>query len=114
VIDSERKRAGQSSDRAAEVQATPSPPNPPLEGEGLSRTAVSSKRKLSFKDARELEQLPARIEKLEADVAARTQAMHDPAFYKQDAAAIAAAGAAMTALQAELDAAYARWQALDG
>jgi ATP-binding cassette subfamily F protein uup len=71
------------------------------------------KRKLSFKDARELEQLPARIEKLETEIAARTQAMHDPAFYKQDAAAIAAAGSAMTVLQAELDAAYARWQALD-
>ncbi|HET7063444.1 MAG TPA: ATP-binding cassette domain-containing protein [Rudaea sp.] len=113
VIDSEQKRAGQPSDRAADAQATPSPPNPPLEGQGLSRTAVSSKRKLSFKDARELERLPARIEALEADIAARTQAMHDPAFYRQDAAAIAAAGAAMTALQAELDAAYARWQALD-
>jgi ATP-binding cassette subfamily F protein uup len=111
--DGERKRVGQSNDRATDAQATPSPPSPPLEGEGLSRPAVSSKRKLSFKDARELEQLPARIEKLEADVAARAQAMHDPAFYKQDAAAIAAAGAAMTALQAELDAAYARWQALD-
>ena len=93
--------------------ATPSPPNPPLEGEGLSRAAVSPKRKLSFKDARELELLPARIEALEAEIAARTQAMHDPAFYKQDAAAIAAAGAAMTALQAQLDTAYARWQALD-
>jgi ATP-binding cassette subfamily F protein uup len=121
VIDSERKHAGQSGDRAADAQTTPSPPNPPpfdgaqdrLEGEGLSRTAVSSKRKLGFKETRELEQLPARIEALEADIAARTQAMHDPAFYKQDAAAIAAAGAAMTLLQAELDAAYARWQALD-
>jgi ATP-binding cassette subfamily F protein uup len=39
--------------------------------------------------------------------------MNEPAFYKQDAVAIAAAGAAMTSLQAELDAAYARWQALD-
>ena len=71
------------------------------------------RRKLNFKDARELELLPARIEKLEAEIAVRTQAMHDPAFYKQDAAGIAAAGAAMNALQAELDAAYARWQALD-
>jgi len=113
VIDSARKGPGQSNDRAGDVQEISSRSNLPLEGEGLSRTAGSSKRKLSFKDARELEQLPARIEKLEADVAARTQAMHDPAFYKQDAAAIAAAGAAMTALQAELDAAYARWQALD-
>ncbi len=71
------------------------------------------KRKPSFKEARELQQLPARIEALEAEIAARTQAMHDPAFYKQDAATIASAGAAMTSLQAELDAAYARWQALD-
>jgi len=77
------------------------------------RTQGSVKRKLGFKETRELEQLPARIEALEADVAARAQAMHDPSFYKQDAAAIAAASAAMTALQAELDAAYARWQALD-
>ena len=61
----------------------------------------------------ELEAAHSRIEKLEADIAARTQAMHDPAFYKQDAAAIAAAGAAMALLQAELDAAYVRWQALD-
>ena len=74
---------------------------------------ISPKRKLSFKDARELEQLPARIEALEADIAARTQAMHEPAFYKQDATAIAAAGAAMAKLQSELDAAYSRWQALD-
>jgi len=97
----------------ANTSATPSPPNPPLEGEGLMRTQGSVKRKLGFKETRELEQLPARIEALEADVAARAQAMHDPSFYKQDAAAIAAASAAMTALQAELDAAYARWQALD-
>ena len=79
----------------------------------MSRAAVSSKRKLSFKDARELEQLPARIEALETEIAARTQAMHDPVFYKQDAATIAAAGAAMAKLQVELDAAYARWQILD-
>jgi ATP-binding cassette subfamily F protein uup len=93
--------------------ATPSPPNPPLEGEGLVRTAGSPKRKLSFKEARELELLPARIETLETQIAARTREMHDPAFYKQDAAAITAASAAIAALQAELETAYARWQALE-
>jgi len=74
---------------------------------------TSARRKLKFKDARELEQLPARIEALETQIAARTLAMNDPAFYKQDAAAIAAAGAALTSLQADLDSAYARWQELD-
>ena len=72
------------------------------------------KRKLSYKDARELEQLPARIETLETAIAQRTQAMQSPQFFKQDAAAISAANQALAALQLELDAAYARWQNLEG
>jgi ATP-binding cassette subfamily F protein uup len=77
------------------------------------RSVAAPKRKLSFKDARELELLPARIESLETQIAARTREMHDPAFYKQDAAAITAASAAIATLQAELETAYARWQALE-
>src|SRR6185312_15149008 len=46
--------------------------------------AAAPRRKLSFKDQRELEQLPARIEQLEADIAARGKAMNDPAFFQQD------------------------------
>jgi ATP-binding cassette subfamily F protein uup len=71
------------------------------------------RQKLSYKDARELELLPARIEALESEIATRTQAMHDPAFFKQDSTAITAANQSLAALQAELDAAYARWQALE-
>ena len=71
------------------------------------------KRKLGYKDARELELLPARIETLENDIAARTQAMLDPGFFKQEAAAITAANQALATLQSELDAAYARWQELE-
>jgi len=76
-------------------------------------TATPTKRKLSYKDTRELEQLPARIETLENDIAARTAAMNDPAFFKQDSAAILAANTELATLQAELDHAYARWQALE-
>ena len=71
------------------------------------------KRKLSYKDARELEQLPARIETLETEIAARTAAMNDPAFFKQDSAALLAANDQLAERQAELDHAYARWQALE-
>ena len=45
--------------------------------------------RLSYKDARELEQLPARIEMLETELARMAAAMHEPAFYQRDAAAIA-------------------------
>ncbi len=74
----------------------------------------AAKRKLSYKDARELEGLPARIEALETEIAARTQAMQDPEFFRQDNAAIVVANAALANLQAQIDAAYLRWQALDG
>ena len=74
---------------------------------------AKAKRKLSYKDARELEQLPLRIEQLETDIAAKTAAMNDPGFYQQDNAAIVRANDALSAVQAELDAAYARWSELD-
>ena len=72
------------------------------------------KRKLSYKDARELEQLPVRIEQLETDIAARAAAMNEPAFYQQDNAAIQQANDALAKAQAELDQAYARWTELEG
>ena len=72
-----------------------------------------AKRKLSYKDARDLEQLPLRIEALEARIGALTERMHDPAFYQRDSAEIAAHGAELASTQAELDVAYARWMKLE-
>jgi ABC transport system ATP-binding/permease protein len=72
-----------------------------------------AKRKLSYKDARELEQMPARIEALENRVAAMAAEINDPAFYQRDSAAITTHNLALAAAQAELDAAYARWAELD-
>jgi len=71
------------------------------------------KRKLAYKDARELETLPQKIEALEARIAERGAAMQEPAFYQRDARAIVAANDELAKLQHELDAAYARWQELD-
>ena len=80
----------------------PAPPPPP------------AKRKLAFKEARELEQLPGVIEALESKLAAMTAEMNDPAFYQRDASAITAHATEVARVQAELDAAYARWAELDG
>ncbi|WNL46967.1 ATP-binding cassette domain-containing protein [Dyella sp. BiH032] len=73
-----------------------------------------AKRKLSYKDQRELEQLPARIEQLETEIAERSAAMNDPAFFQQDNAAIQRHNEALAKAQAELDGAYARWAELEG
>jgi ATP-binding cassette subfamily F protein uup len=75
---------------------------------------VAAKRKRSFKEQHELDQLPRRIEQLENDIATRSAAMNEPAFFQQDSAAIVKANEALVAVQAELDAAYARWTELDG
>jgi ATP-binding cassette subfamily F protein uup len=86
----------------------------PAPASSASVAAVSApKRKLSYKDARELEQLPARIEMLETKLAEMTAQMNEPAFYQREIAAINAHNAAMAATQVELDAAYARWSELD-
>jgi ATP-binding cassette subfamily F protein uup len=75
--------------------------------------ATAAKRKLSFKEQRELELLPAKLEQLEADIAARTEAMNAPGFFQQDSAAIVKANEAIATLQAELDKTFARWEALE-
>jgi len=82
--------------------------------QAVATAAPARPRKLSYKDQRELEQLPARIEALEGKLAALGAAMADPAFYQRPAAQIGADQAALAATQLELDAAYARWAELDG
>lgn len=76
--------------------------------------APAGKRKLSYKEGRELEQLPARIDALEGELAQLAEAMSSAGFYQQDAGAVTAHTARMAQAQAELDAAYARWAELDG
>ena len=76
-------------------------------------TAAPPKRKLSFKEQRELEALPARIEALETELAALSGRLQDPALYAEGAAAVATVNQRLAAAQAELDAAYARWSELD-
>jgi ABC transport system ATP-binding/permease protein len=69
--------------------------------------------KLSYKDERELEQLPERIESLEAEQAELSRRVSDPAFYKTDPAEQSRVLARLAALAPELEAAYARWDELE-
>ncbi len=71
------------------------------------------KRKLSYKETRELEELPQRIEHLETRIAEIGATMAEPSFYARDSAVIVAANDELAALQAELNQAYERWQALE-
>jgi ABC transport system ATP-binding/permease protein len=71
-------------------------------------------KKLGYKEQRELEMLPALIEKLEKEQEALVAKIGDPNFYQQEASTVSAAQARMVELENELLAAYARWEELDG
>jgi ATP-binding cassette subfamily F protein uup len=94
----------------ARPEAKPAPVSRPEPTERPKHPAA----KRSYKDARELESLPARIEALEAEQAALHERMAASDFYQQPGEAIAAARARLEALEAELAVAYERWEALEG
>jgi ATP-binding cassette subfamily F protein uup len=71
------------------------------------------RRKLSFKEQRELESLPGRIEALEAEHVALSAEVAGPDFYRTPAADIHAAMARLEALPGEIEAALRRWDELD-
>lgn len=70
-------------------------------------------KRLSYKEQRELETLPARIEALESEQAELHRTMADPAFYKQDPASISQIANRLKRLEEELSRSYARWQQLE-
>jgi ATP-binding cassette subfamily F protein uup len=70
--------------------------------------------KRSFKEIKELEQLPLRIEALETQLAGMASRMTQPDYYQRDAALVTVDNIAMASAQAELDAAYLRWEQLEG
>jgi len=100
--------------QVAKASATAAATTPVAAAAPAPAVEAAPKRKLSYKDARELEQLPGRIEALEAELAALAAAMTDAGFYQQDPGQVTAHTQRMSAAQAELDAAYARWSELDG
>jgi ATP-binding cassette subfamily F protein uup len=82
--------------------------------DGTAATIESApRRKLSYKEQRELEALPTRIEALESEHAALDAAVAGPAFYKAGADEIARTLARREAVEQELLTAYARWDKLD-
>ncbi len=73
----------------------------------------SSGKKLSFKEQRELQQLPELIETTEQEIAAMHEAMARPDFYQRDGASIAKEQARLQELEKKLEVAYARWEELE-
>jgi ATP-binding cassette subfamily F protein uup len=80
-----------------------------------SATQATTKpaKKLSGKEQKELETLPAKIEVLEKEQAELTAKLSDPAFYKNEAARFASVKSRLDALEKEHAKAFARWEELE-
>ena len=103
-----RQRRPPTSARAAPPNATPA--TTPAAAVAPMAPARS---KLNNKEQRELDQLPAQIEALEAKLAALQTQLADPALYRQANDLITARKDELAKLEAELSRTYARWDALE-
>ena len=70
-------------------------------------------KKLSYKEKRELEHLPAQIEKMEAEIAELHEMMLDTSFYRRPAEEIASTQKRLQELESRVASAYTRWQQLE-
>ncbi|WP_282283061.1 ATP-binding cassette domain-containing protein [Pseudomonas sp. PS02302] len=79
----------------------------------VAAAAAPAKRKLSYKEQRELDALPGTIETAEIELEALQTAIADPGFYQLPGEVTQAKLARMDALQAELDRLIERWAELE-
>ena len=97
---------------AAPAVAAPAGATPGAPGAAGSARAAEAPRKLSYKEARELEQWPARLEALEAEQRGIDAQLADPAFYAREPQRAAALHARHAQIEEELMAGLERWEAL--
>jgi ATP-binding cassette subfamily F protein uup len=95
---------------ASQAVASASPASAPSSAPAPS---ASARKRLGFKETRELHELPQRIESLEREIEALHVRAADPAFYRAAPAEIAAHHARLAQAQKDLEQAFERWSALE-
>ncbi len=98
-------------------QAQQNKPKPETEKAASKPAAAAEaqpRKKLSYKDQRELEALPEKIEQLETLQQQLNEEMSDPAFFKQNKEMIVQKQQQLQQTSEELEACYQRWEELEG
>jgi ABC transport system ATP-binding/permease protein len=108
-------RAGQAAKAAVAARINPKSPTPAasMTPAPAAPAAPAARKRLSFKDQKELAELPARLEALEANQAALTAQIADPTFYSRDKTEITAALGRLKKIEVEMEAAFRRWTELE-
>jgi ABC transport system ATP-binding/permease protein len=119
-LGSQTAASGASGGGAANASRSTSSPAAPAAGAGTPATAgrasptpsTAAPRKLSYKEQRELEALPARIESLETEQAAIAERLASPELYAAEPQRVPELQARHAAIEDELMHALERWEAL--
>ena len=77
------------------------------------KTTETQKKKLNYKEQRELDSLPEKIEILEQQINARSNEMNSSDYFKKPASDLVKLGDELNLWQQELDHCYQRWEELD-
>lgn len=110
IIQRNRARALYDQETARSTGGT-APPTPAPRAEA-DTPAVGSKRKLSYKEQRELDSLPERIERLESEQRSISDALADGSLFVSDRPRATALSQRSAAIEEELMAALERWELL--
>ena len=95
-------------------QRPPEPPPPPARrARPLAEPPAARPRRAGFKEKRELSELPARIERLEAERQRLFEELASPGLYAERGDQVSAVRTALATTERELEAAYARWLELE-
>jgi ATP-binding cassette subfamily F protein uup len=100
AVDAVPQLSGTPAPRPSGPSAPPAPP-------------ATEKKKLSYKEQREFQALPAKIAALEGEETALAEKIADPEFYKSGSVRIAESLERVETIKTELLALYARWTELD-
>jgi ATP-binding cassette subfamily F protein uup len=112
----QRKAAGAVSSRAPPADAalgTVRKGGAQKDAPSVVADAPPKPRRLSYKEQRELDTMPGRIQQLEAEQLELQSAIADPAIFRGSDARGTATLERLASLAAELERAYARWDALE-
>ncbi len=91
---------------AAKLKPAPAP--------AKAASPKAEKTRLSFKETRELEALPERIEQLENEQKEITERLTDAALYREQPQEVKRLQAQLTELEREIEASMQRWEELEG
>jgi ABC transport system ATP-binding/permease protein len=100
-------------DAVRQRDARASRAEPAIQKEQRAAPPRTKPRRLSYKDQRELDALPATIERLEAEQATLQDSLNDPALFRERPEEASASMERLRDLALELETAYRRWEALE-